>query len=255
MGGDSPAVILFDSYGNPVEVVQDADGYRLLTQVKTQDSSGTVIDPATEGTLTTRASESTLATRASESTLVTRASEETLDEVAQSLADIRDSYGVKQIVDPLPEGSNLIGRVKFRSPDGYVDLGDADNPVRIDPTGTTTQPVAIKDGYGHLVGVIYEGEVYRLQTQATLVHQTTGRSPVKIEAEETSNEQAPFVTIGGYSGTHNTLLPSMAHAIQMKDLGQFSEMMVADQAGRHVLEGILRELIHIRNILEGISQE
>jgi len=41
----------------------------------------------------------------------------------------------------LPAGSNLVGKVQMRDPGDTVDLGDATNPVRIDPTGSTTQPV------------------------------------------------------------------------------------------------------------------
>lgn len=42
----------------------------------------------------------------------------------------------------LPAGSNTIGKVQLRNPGNTADLGDATNPVRVDPTGTTTQPVS-----------------------------------------------------------------------------------------------------------------
>lgn len=42
----------------------------------------------------------------------------------------------------LAAGSNLIGKVKLRNPGDTVDIGDSTNPVRTDPTGTTTQPVS-----------------------------------------------------------------------------------------------------------------
>lgn len=47
-----------------------------------------------------------------------------------------------QVVTALPAGANLIGKVKLRNPGDTVDLGDSTNPVRVDPTGTTTQPVS-----------------------------------------------------------------------------------------------------------------
>jgi hypothetical protein len=43
---------------------------------------------------------------------------------------------------PLPDGSNVIGKVQIRNPGDTVDLGDAANPIRIDPTGSTAQPVS-----------------------------------------------------------------------------------------------------------------
>jgi hypothetical protein len=46
----------------------------------------------------------------------------------------------------LAAGSALIGKVQLRNPGNTVDLGDATNPVRTDPTGTTTQPVSDAGG-------------------------------------------------------------------------------------------------------------
>lgn len=57
----SPASILYDSSGNAVAVTLDGGVYRLEMIGKVRDSSGTLVDPATEGTLATRASEATLA--------------------------------------------------------------------------------------------------------------------------------------------------------------------------------------------------
>lgn len=42
-------------------------------------------------------------------------------------------------------GANRIGKVTIRNPADTLDLGDATNPVRTDPTGTTTQPVSATD--------------------------------------------------------------------------------------------------------------
>ncbi len=40
------------------------------------------------------------------------------------------------------DGIRLLTSSKLRSPDNTVDLGDLSNPVRIDPTGDTTQPIS-----------------------------------------------------------------------------------------------------------------
>jgi len=49
--------------------------------------------------------------------------------------------GKVDIADALPTGGNVIGKVRLRNPGDDADLGDAANPVRTDPTGTTSQPV------------------------------------------------------------------------------------------------------------------
>jgi len=41
----------------------------------------------------------------------------------------------------LNAGANLIGKVQLRDPGNSTDLGDAINPIRTDPTGTTPQPI------------------------------------------------------------------------------------------------------------------
>lgn len=47
------------------------------------------------------------------------------------------------LLEALPAGANLVGKVQLRNPSNTADLGDATNPVRVDPTGTTTQPVSL----------------------------------------------------------------------------------------------------------------
>ena len=55
-----------------------------------------------------------------------------------------DQTGSNNDVDILSiaAGSNLIGKVQLRNPANTADMGDATNPVRVDPTGSTTQPVS-----------------------------------------------------------------------------------------------------------------
>lgn len=70
------------------------------------------------------------------------------------------------ITGPLPvsinTGSNLIGKIQLRDPSNSVNMGDATNPVRIDPTGSTPQPIisnqlpSLLTGSGNLKTAILE---------------------------------------------------------------------------------------------------
>ncbi len=106
--GLSPAVILYDADGNAVSIVSDSGVRRLSGITKLLDAAGTQINPTKE----------------------------------ETLAAIKDTAGVKKITDALPAGTNLLGKVQLRNPGNTVDLGDASNPIRSDPTGTTTQPIS-----------------------------------------------------------------------------------------------------------------
>lgn len=63
-----------------------------------------------------------------------------------TLAAIKNTDGIKKITDAVTivqaTYANLKGKVQLRNPGDTADLGDAANPVRTDPTGTTTQPVS-----------------------------------------------------------------------------------------------------------------
>ena len=56
----------------------------------------------------------------------------------------------------LEAGTNLVGKFQLRDPGDTVNLGDAVNPVRVDPTGTTTQPVQEKTAEGFNVPDTYQ---------------------------------------------------------------------------------------------------
>jgi hypothetical protein len=157
--GLSPAAILYDASGNPVSIIDDSGTYRLSGVTKVLDSGGSQVDPASEGTLATRASEATLATRASEATLTTRASEATLlsadgrlTTIDSVLDSIKDTDGIKKITDQLPAGTNEIGKVaqgtKAVAGDGW--------------------PQYIVDNAGNVIGVVLDGAVYRLQSDAKI---------------------------------------------------------------------------------------
>lgn len=104
----SPAAVLYDASGNAVSIISDSGTYRVSTLGKVLNASGTQINPATK---------------------------ETLD-------SIKDTDGIKKITDQLPAGVNLLGKIQLRNPGDTVDLGDVSNPIRSDPTGTTTQPIS-----------------------------------------------------------------------------------------------------------------
>ena len=44
--------------------------------------------------------------------------------------------------DPSDRAARVLGRAFLRNPGDTANMGDATNPVRVDPTGTTTQPVS-----------------------------------------------------------------------------------------------------------------
>jgi len=128
--GLSPAALLVDSSGNIVGVVNDSGTYRLAGIIKVLDSGGSQIDPASEGTLQTMDGRLT-----------------TIDGVLDS---IKDTDGIKKITDQLPAGTNEIGKVAQGT---KAAAGDA-------------WPEYIVDSSGNIVGVVLDGAVYRLQTDA-----------------------------------------------------------------------------------------
>lgn len=75
---DSGSITLADSSGNEITIVNDGGIYRISQIGKVLNASGTVINPATE---------------------------ETLD-------SIKGTDGIKKITDPLPAGTNEIGRIR-----------------------------------------------------------------------------------------------------------------------------------------------
>lgn len=139
MGGLSPAAILYDAAGNPVSIVEDGGVYRLSGLTKVLSSGGSQIDPATEGTLSSRASEATLAL--ADGRLAT------IDSVLDA---IKDTDGVKKITDPLPAGTNEIGKV-----------GQGSRAA-----AGAGWPQYIVDASGHAVGLVLDGAVYRLQADS-----------------------------------------------------------------------------------------
>lgn len=126
--GLTPAAILYDADGHPVAVTQDGSVYKLESFSKIRKADGSVVNPSTEETLASRASQTTMASLegkdfATQTTLASKASEATLAAADAKLGtidgvldSIRDTAGVKKIVDPLPAGDNWLG--KFKVGDG-----------------------------------------------------------------------------------------------------------------------------------------
>ena len=138
--GISPAVILYDANGQ-ILVTNDGGDLRLGTISKVLNSSGSQVNPSTEDTLATRASESTLST--ADGRLAT------IDAVLDS---IKDTDGVKKITDQLPAGTNEIGAVAQGTR----------------AAAASGWPLYIVDDVGNKVGVILDGSIYRLQSDAKI---------------------------------------------------------------------------------------
>lgn len=128
----SKDAVLYDENGNPLAVqdgdpipndtprllIAGTDGVNAQTVGVSASGQAAIQDPPNlDVALSTRATETTL-------------------------SSIKNTDGIKKITDALPIGANLIGKVQLRDPSDTVDLGDLVNPVRVDPTGTTTQPIS-----------------------------------------------------------------------------------------------------------------
>jgi len=114
MGLLSPAALLIDSAGNYLKVVADGATDKLLgVAAKIRDVAGDVINPSTE----------------------------------ETLAAIKDTDGIKKVVDQLPAGTNEIGKVAQGTK----------------AVGAGAWPQVLYDSAGHAVGVMLDGAVYRIQ--------------------------------------------------------------------------------------------
>lgn len=126
------------------------------------------------------ATEATLATRATEATLATRATETTL-------ASIKDTAGIKKITDPLPAGTNEVGKVA----QGTKGLG------------TNAWPVQMYDGAGNPVTITNDAGVYRVEITGKV--QTVGAIPPPSTSPVQVSADTPLTV-----GSHDTsfLIPS-----------------------------------------------
>lgn len=103
----------------------DNDGFKVY------DSGGTLIDPAEDSSV---------------------------QSVLSALEDIRDTDGIKKIIDALPAGTNEIGKVA----QGTKAAANA------------AWPIYLVDSSGNILGVVLDGSVYRLQVQAKIARASDG---------------------------------------------------------------------------------
>jgi hypothetical protein len=114
---------------------------------------------------------------------------------------------------PLPDGSNLIGKVQIRNPGDTVDLGDAANPIRIDPTGTTAQPVS--DGGSSLT---VDGTVTANQgTPAALANAWSVEVTDGTNTLPTGDDKTRAIFVKPTDGTNNVTIKAASTAAQATD--------------------------------------
>jgi len=182
---DGVARVLVDSAGNLVKVTQDGSDYKIEILGKLRDAGGTIVNPAKEdGNLATLAgkdfaTQTTLASLLSAFNAEDFASETTLVSVDGRLTtidavldSIKDVDGIKKIADQLPAGTNEIGKVAQGTK----------------AAGAGAWPQVLYDAAGNVVGVVQDGSVYRLQTEAQLatgakVQLTDGTNDASITAD------------------------------------------------------------------------
>lgn len=121
--------VLYDDSGNAVAVVLDGSVYRLETVGKVLNASGAQINPATQ----------------------------------ETLAAIKDTDGVKKIVDALPAGANEIGKVAQGTK----------------AAGSGAWPTVLYDASGNVIDSILDNSIRRLQTRGPVVGQTAGAGAEK----------------------------------------------------------------------------
>lgn len=198
---DSPAVILYDSTGTPLAVVDGATlpvGTRGLIFAGV-DNSGNVQFLRTD-------SSGRVEVFVNNSALPTGAATEL------TLLAIKDTDGIKKIVDALPAGSNLIGKIQIRNAADTATLGDNANPLRIDPTGTTPQPVTDNGGSLTIDGTVTSniGTTNGLALDITL----TNRSQKTVITNGTNDVDAKNTTpTGSEYGLIVRNIPSGNHTV------------------------------------------
>ena len=175
----SPAAILYDAAANAIKSVQDGSDYLLGVAAKIRNAAGTVVNPATQ----------------------------------ETLAAIKDTDGVKKIVDALPTGDNWIGKTKIGDGTNVTDVLDVAGVKRLrveasQPAGELHN-VVLYDSAGHPVGVVLDGTIYRLQTdskvakgESSLVHldavdTAAGRGRLQATLYSPGGDPVAFPSISG----------------------------------------------------------
>lgn len=181
----NPAIILYDAEGHPVSVVADGGVYRLASVGKLLDVDGNIITPAKDGSVTS---------------------------LGTILTAIKDTAGIKKIVDPLPAGTNTLGKVdqgapgasawlvtgtggggstqvEGRAADGAAPVG---NPVLIGGQDGTYVQAILTDTQGRLI-IAPPGTKSALKgfSNGKVTRAATSQAPVEwtTYTEQTSNAQ------------------------------------------------------------------
>jgi hypothetical protein len=133
-------VLIIDEDGNISALILDGSTYRVAIASKLQDTGGTFLTPAKEDTLSA----------------------------------IKSTDGIKKIVDALPAGDNNIGNIDLASsiPSGTNEIGKVAQGTKAAASGGW--PQYIVDSSGNIVGVVSDGGVYRLRTEAKIVRASDG---------------------------------------------------------------------------------
>ncbi len=146
MAGDSPAVIVFDINGNPIGSVSDGVFYRLQTDTRITDGISTVGITDVLGQKALKVD--VVKTVSSGGVGTGGTSSNYLDPfpVAGTAVGFSDGYYMQGAtvfdLDSSINSQYILG-VSLRTIGlgGSVDFGTLSNPIRIDPTGNTIQPV------------------------------------------------------------------------------------------------------------------
>jgi len=171
-------IVLYDASGNAISILADSGVYRIQGVSKLLNAAGTQINPATEDTL----------------------------------ALIKTTDGIKKIVDPLPAGTNTIGKVdqgtggtspwlvsggggggstqvEGRAADGATPVG---NPVLVAGQDGTNVQSLLTDTQGRLI-VAPPGTKSTLKgfSNGKVTRAATAQAPVEwtVYTEQTSNAQ------------------------------------------------------------------
>lgn len=195
-----PGAVLYDDAGHAVGVVLDGSVYRLQSSARLHD--GTDFYKATTPSDTQPVSAASLPLptgAATETTLL--AADGRLTTIDAVLDSIKDTDGIKKITDQLPAGTNTIGKVDqgLAGTEHWKVVG---NQHLVDPAGNA-------------VGIILDGTVYRLQTEAKVAKGSPSASLVHLDALDTSSGQgrlkATLYTPTGEAVSFSAAPPSPAN--------------------------------------------
>jgi len=115
-----------------------------------------------------------------------------LTAIDSTLTSIKSTDGIKKIVDALPAGTNNIGDVDLASaiPAGTNEIGKVAQGTKA--AGSAAWPLVIYDASGNVVGVVLDGIIYRVQTDAKVARGASAL--VHLDAIDTVSGQGRLKT-------------------------------------------------------------